>query len=490
MDDVVIRSPLEFSRLMSERYGNKIYLKREDMQKIFSFKIRGAYNKIQSLTQQQRDAGVICASAGNHAQGVAFSAKKLQIRATIVMPRTTPPIKVDAVRRFGAEVILHGDSYADAESRCLDVMAHSGATFIHPFDDEDVIAGQGRIGLEILDQLPNVDYVFVPIGGGGLMAGVASLIRFFRPEVKVVGVEPVDSNAMHQSLAKGERVVLKDVGLFADGVAVKQVGVNTFRLLQGLAPETILVGTDAIASAIKTVFQDTRSIMEPAGALAVAGLIAYCEQKGLQGKNLAAICSGANMNFERLGYIAERTLVGEKNEVLFAVQFPEKPGSLKALCQDVIGERNITEFNYRYDDHSRATIFLGMAIEHQREKVQFVEDLTEKGYTFFDLTEDDLAKDHIRHLVGGRPGRRMSEKFYRFEFPERPQALMDFLNAMQPDWNITLFHYRSHGGFFGRVFVGFEIPRQDEESFQNFLDSLHYHYLPETANKAVELFLR
>lgn len=489
VDDVVERSNLDYSPNISKDCGNKIYLKREDMQKIFSFKIRGAYNKIVHLNDAEKRAGVICASAGNHAQGVAYSAKKLGLSATVVMPRTTPPIKVNAVCGYGANVVLHGDNYSEAQEKCDQIIEKSGETFIHPFDDIKVIAGQGRIGLEILEQLPEVDYIFVPIGGGGLMAGVASLVHFFRPEVKVIGVEPDDSNAMYLSLRNQKRIYLNEVGIFADGVAVKQAGELTFRYIQQLQSEIVLVSTDEISSAIKAVYQDTRTIMEPAGALSVAGMLKYIQENNLENKKIAAIASGANLNFERLAYIAERTLVGEKKEILFAIRIPEKPGALKTLLRDVIGERNITEFNYRLKIGEPATVFLGILIEHRKERERFLETLRASGYEFVDLTEDDLAKDHIRHLVGGRVQEKNREKFYRFEFPERPQALMDFLRSMREDWNISLFHYRSHGGYFGRVFVGFEIPEEDETAFQQFLDDLKFHYIAESGNLAVKLFL-
>ena len=487
--DVAQRTPLDEAMNLSGAFDNSILLKREDLQPAFSCKIRGSYNKITHLSPAERKKGVICASAGNHAQGVALSAQKLSIPATVVMPVTTPQIKVKAVEQLGAEVILAGDSYLEAEAHCRELLAQTDRTFIHPFDDPLVIAGQGAVAREILEQCPDVDLVFCPIGGGGLIAGVAGFIKALRPEAKIIGVQPEDSSAMAQSLAAGERVALKEIGLFADGVAVKQVGVLMFQLVGAFVDEIVKVSTDQICSAIKRIYEDTRSIMEPAGALAVAGLKKYLPERGVKGKKLVAINSGANMNFDRQQFVAERTLTGEQREALFSVTIPEKPGSLRFFCENVVGDHSITEFNYRLSGRAAAHIYVGVSISHGGERRGFQKLMTDLGFENIDLTDNDLAKTLIRHMVGGKSPELRGEVLYRFEFPERPQALANFLGAMSESWNISLFHYRMNGGIFGRVLVGFEIPKGDEDKFEAFLDKLHYGYAEETGNPAYRMFL-
>ncbi|HKJ00567.1 MAG TPA: threonine ammonia-lyase, biosynthetic [bacterium] len=487
--DVAIHTPLDASERLSAALDNRVLLKREDLQPCFSFKVRGAYNRISHLTPEERRRGVICASAGNHAQGVALSAQKLGIRATVVMPRTTPAIKVAAVRALGAEVVLEGDSYSDAAEHCMRLVAETGMTFVHPFDDPLVIAGQGTIGQEILEQCPDVDAVFVPIGGGGLISGIGGYLKALRPEIRVIGVQPEDSNAMQRSLAEGKRVALDEVGLFADGVAVKLVGEHTFALARSVIDEVVTVTTDEICSAIKAIYEDTRSIMEPAGALGVAGLRRWAAENPGQGRALVAVNSGANMNFDRLQFVAERSLTGEHREALFAVTIPETPGALRYFCDNLVGERNITEFNYRLSGRNEAHIFVGIGMSDVAERAAFRERLQEAGFACTDLTDNELAKTHVRHMVGGRSQETRREVLYRFQFPERPGALIHFLNSMSPAWNIALFHYRMHGGDFGRVLVGFEIPEGDAQAFQNFLQNLHYAYVEETQNPAYQLFL-
>lgn len=487
--DVAIETPLELAPNLSRRYRNKILLKREDLQPVFSFKLRGAYNKMAKLSREQRERGVITASAGNHAQGVALSASKLGCAATIVMPVTTPQIKIDAVKQYGGQVVLHGDSFNEAFHHATELAAQNGMTYIPPFDDPDVIAGQGTIGMEILRQHPDdLDAVFVAIGGGGLASGVASFIKRLKPEIKVIGVQPVDSDAMRQSIAKGERVELKDVGLFADGVAVKLVGEETFRICRELLDEIILVDTDAICAAIKDIFEDTRSIVEPAGALAVAGAKAYVEREGCADQTLVAISCGANMNFDRLRHVSERSELGERREAVIAVTIPEKPGSFKRFCT-VIGGRNITEFNYRFADPGTAHVFVGVQISGKPDLESILASLNANDLGSIDLTDNELAKLHIRHLVGGHAPQLKDERVLRFEFPDRPGALMRFLEAMSVDWNISLFHYRNHGADYGRVLVGIQVPASDDAEFQRFLDNLGYPYVEETQNPAYKLFL-
>ncbi|KIA80367.1 threonine dehydratase [Chromobacterium piscinae] len=487
--DVAVETPLELAPNLSRRYGNRILLKREDLQPVFSFKLRGAYNKMARLTPEQRARGVITASAGNHAQGVALSASKLGCEAVIVMPVTTPQIKIDAVRQRGGQVVLSGDSFNEAYLHAVKLAEESCRTYIPPFDDPDVIAGQGTVGMEILRQHPDdLHAVFVAIGGGGLAAGVASFIKRLKPEVKIIGVQPVDSDAMRQSIEKGERVELKDVGLFADGVAVKLVGEETFRICRELLDEIILVDSDAICAAIKDIFEDTRSIVEPAGALAVAGAKAYVEREGCRDQSLVAISCGANMNFDRLRHVSERSELGERREAIIAVTIPEKPGSFKRFCS-VIGGRNITEFNYRFADPSIAHVFVGVQIAGREDVEKLLNDLRGEELDGIDLTDNELAKLHIRHLVGGHAPQLKDERVLRFEFPDRPGALMRFLESMRIDWNISLFHYRNHGADYGRVLVGVQVPAGDAAAFQQFLDTLGYPYIEETDNPAYRLFL-
>jgi threonine dehydratase len=490
--DVAVETPLDRAAQLSARTQNTVLLKREDQQSVFSFKLRGAYNKIANLPAAQQKKGVIAASAGNHAQGVALAAQKLKLKATIVMPTTTPGIKIEAVKSRGATVVLHGDSYSDAYAHALTLAKKSGMTFVHPFDDPDVIAGQGTIGMEMLRQAPNdLDAVFVAVGGGGLISGVAAYIKAVRPSVKVIAVQPVDSTAMTQSIKKGKRVTLNDVGLFADGVAVKLVGEETFRLAKDLIDDTVLVDTDAISAAIKDVFVDTRSILEPAGALAIAGLKAYAQKKKWKGKTLAAIACGANMNFDRLRFVAERAEIGEAREALLAVTLDEKPGSFRRFVQ-ALGQRNVTEFNYRYADGEKAHVFVGIQISKRDEVSHLMRGLRASGLACLDMTDNELAKSHVRHVVGGhspKMQRRIRERVFRFEFPERPGALMRFLMAMNHEWNITLFHYRNHGADSGRVFVGMQVHATDKTQFSRFLADLGYPCVEETHNPAYQLFL-
>ena len=488
--EAAVETPLEEAPGLSADLGNRVLLKREDLQPVFSFKLRGAYNKIAHLSAEERARGVIAASAGNHAQGVAFSAKRLGIRAVIVMPVTTPGIKVAAVRGFGAEVILHGDNYSEAADHCRQIIAQTGLTFIHPFDDELVIAGQGTVADELMRQSAGrLDAVFLPVGGGGLIAGVAAYLKALRPEVRVIGVEPVDSDAMARSLEKGARVSLDSVGIFADGVAVREVGRLTFDYCRRFVDEVIRVDTDELCSAIRSNYQATRSIVEPAGALALAGLKKYARSREVSGQTLVAVNSGANMNFERLRYVAERTQIGEQKEAFFAVTIPERPGALKRFCTEVLGERNITEFNYRLSSRREAHIFVGISTRDEAERLAFGDALGEHGFESLDLTDNELAKTHIRYMVGGRSAEVGNELLYRFWFPERPGALGRFLASMGADWNISLFHYRNQGGDYGRVLIGLEIPDGNEGTFRAFLDHLGYRCVEETANPAYRLFL-
>ena len=487
--DVAKITPLELQPNLSKRIQNNVFLKREDMQPVFSFKLRGAYNKMAQLPAATLAKGVIAASAGNHAQGVALSAQKLGCRAVIVMPTTTPQIKINAVKGRGAEVILFGDSYTDAYARAQELEKTEGLTFVHPYDDPDVIAGQGTIALEILNQHPGpIHAIFCCVGGGGLLAGVAAYIKALRPEIRVIGVEAKDAEAMTQSLKLGHRVMLDQVGLFADGAAVKQVGEHTFALCQQYVDEMIVVDNDAICAAIKDVFEDTRSILEPAGALATAGIKEYAKRNQLKGETLIGIASGANMNFDRLRFIAERAEVGEKREAVLAVSIPEQPGAFKTFCH-LLGDRNITEFNYRYSDPKIAHIFVGVAIADPSEATNLVAALQAKGLPALDLTDNEVAKLHLRHLVGGHAPQATNEMVFRFEFPEKPGALMKFLDTMGHDWNISLFHYRNHGADFGRVLVGMQVPPADTDQFHEFLDQLGYPHWDETENPAYKLFL-
>ena len=497
--DVAVESALEPAKALSRRLHNTVLLKREDQQPVFSFKLRGAYNKMAHLSPAQLKKGVICASAGNHAQGVALSAKRMGTRAVIVMPVTTPRLKVDAVRGFGGEVVLHGDSYSDAYTHAVTLEKKQGLTFVHPFDDPDVIAGQGTIAMEILRQLQglgsnHLDAVFVAIGGGGLISGVANYIKAVRPEVKVIGVQMNDSDAMLQSVTAKHRVTLPDVGLFADGTAVKLVGEETFRIASNLVDGYVTVDTDAVCAAIKDVFVDTRSIVEPSGAMAVAAIKQYVARHKTKGETYAAILCGANMNFDRLRFVAERAEVGEEREALFAVTVPEERGSFKRFCEHLGqlpgGPRNVTEFNYRISDAAQAHVFVGLTTQGPGESAKITKNLQRHGFETLDLTHDDLTQQHIRHMVGGHSVLSQDERLLRFIFPERPGALMKFLSLLRPGWNISLFHYRNQGADYGRILVGLQVPKADHRSFQKFLDSLGYPYVDETDNPAYRLFLK
>jgi threonine dehydratase len=496
--DVAIESPIDEAPLLSARLGNRVLLKREDLQPVFSFKLRGAYNKIAGLSPAERERGVITASAGNHAQGVALAAQRMQIKALIVMPRTTPDIKVAAVRRRGARVVLHGDTYDEASAHAHELAAQKGMSFVHPYDDPEVIAGQGTIGMEILRQLSGpIDAVFVPVGGGGLLAGVAAYIKYVRPAVRVIGVEPDDAACLAAAMKAGRRVVLPHVGIFADGVAVAQIGKETFRVIRQTVDDVITASTDEICAAIKDIFDDTRSIAEPAGALALAGLKKYVQRSGAQGQTLVAIDSGANTNFDRLRHISERTEIGEKREAVLNVTIPERPGSFRAFCNAIGRGRSITEFNYRYSDAGAAQIFVGVQVSPERnDRETLVAELGAKGYEVMDLTDNEMAKLHVRYMVGGRaPSIGDAEIVYRFEFPERPGALLNFLNRLEHDWNISLFHYRNHGAAYARVLVGFEVPREDRRALAEFFAEMTrrhrvYSYWDETDNPAYRAFLR
>lgn len=487
--DVAQETPLEYAPNLSARLNNRIMLKREDMQSVFSFKLRGAYNKMAQLSPDRLAQGVIAASAGNHAQGVALAASRLGTRAIIVMPVTTPQVKVDAVKARGGEVVLFGDTYDDAYAYARQLEAEKGLTFIHPFDDPDVIAGQGTIGMEILRQCQQpIHAIFVAIGGGGLISGIAAYVKRLRPEIKIIGVEPVDADAMCQSLKAGHRVRLSQVGLFADGVAVRQVGEETFSLCQKYVDDIILVNTDDTCAAIKDVFEDTRSILEPAGALAIAAAKAYVEREQIQGQTLIAVACGANMNFDRLRFVAERAELGERREAIFAVTIPEERGSLRKFCE-CIGRRNLTEFNYRIADQKEAHIFVGVQIQNRADAANMVATFENCGFKTIDLTDDELTKLHLRHMVGGRSSLAHNELLYRFEFPERPGALMKFVDSMCPDWNISLFHYRNNGADYGRIVVGMQVPPHEMEQWQAFLDTLGLNYWDESQNPAYKLFL-
>ena len=495
--DVAIESPIDEARRLSARLGNRVLLKREDLQPIFSFKLRGAYNKMAGLSAAERARGVITASAGNHAQGVALAAERMKIKATIVMPRTTPEIKVSAVRSRGAKVVLHGDAYDEASTYARKLEKEKQLCYVHPYDDPDVIAGQGTVGMEILRQVSSgLDAVFVPCGGGGLLAGVAAFIKYVRPQVKVIGVEPDDAACLYEALKANKRVVLSQVGLFADGVAVAQIGKENFRVIRHTVDEVITVSTDEMCAAIKDIFDDTRSIAEPAGALALAGLKKYVEREEVRDQTLLAIDSGANTNFDRLRHISERTEIGEKREAVFSVTIPEMPGSFRAFCSAIGRGRSITEFNYRYADSGAAHIFVGVQVAPGGgDRQMLVEDLHQKGYPVVDLTDNEMAKLHVRYMVGGHaPVEGLEEIVYRFEFPERPGALLNFLNTLDPDWNISMFHYRNHGAAFARVLVGFQVPSGARgklaEFFARTLEANSiYSYWDETENPAYRLFL-
>ena len=490
--DVASESPLDVATILSRRIGNQVLLKREDLQPVFSFKLRGAYNKMAHCTPEQLQRGVIAASAGNHAQGVALGASRLGCKAVIVMPTTTPQLKVDAVRARGGkyvQIVLHGTSYSDAAQHAAALEQANGYTFIHPFDDPDVIAGQGTVAMEILRQHQGpLHAVFVAIGGGGLISGVAAYIKQVRPDIKVIGVQTVDSDAMVRSVQAGKRVTLPDVGLFSDGTAVKLVGKETFRLCKALVDDYVLCDTDEVCAAIKDVFMDTRSVVEPAGALALAGLKKYAKDHGLKDETLVAIACGANMNFDRLRFVAERTEVGEAREALFAITIPEERGSFKRFCE-LVGKRNVTEFNYRISDADRAHVFVGISTTNRGDNEKIAAQFRKHGYETVDLTHDELAAEHVRYMVGGKSQLAQGELIFRFEFPERPGALMNFLTSMAPTWNISMFHYRNQGSDYSRVLVGLQVPRSERPAFKAFLKALGYPYKEETDNPAYRLFL-
>ncbi|OJX03293.1 MAG: PLP-dependent threonine dehydratase [Burkholderiales bacterium 70-64] len=487
--DVARETPLELAGGLSERLNNSVLLKCEDLQPVFSFKLRGAYNRMAQLSAEQLARGVIAASAGNHAQGVALAARRLGCRAVIVMPVTTPQVKIDAVRALGGEVVLSGESYSDAAAAADERQAREQLTFVHPFDDPDVIAGQGTIGMEILRQHPGpIHAIFVAIGGGGLASGIAAYVKQVRPDIRVIGVQTTDSDAMARSIASGRRVELHDVGLFSDGTAVKKVGEETFRLCRALLDGVVLVDTDAICAAIKDVFTDTRSILEPAGALSVAGLKAYVERERLHGETLVAVASGANMNFDRLRFVSERAEIGERREAVFAVTIPEERGSFRRFCE-AVGPRNVTEFNYRIADAQQAHVFVGIQTSRPGEAAQIAQAFGEAGFQALDLTDDELGKLHLRHMVGGHSPLAKNELLYSFEFPERPGALMRFLSSMSPNWNISLFHYRNHGADYGKILVGIQVPAGEKKMFREFLATLGYPHRDETQHPAYRLFL-
>ncbi|MCH9837286.1 MAG: threonine ammonia-lyase, biosynthetic [Ilumatobacter sp.] len=487
--DVAIETPLEPAPDLSRRLDNRVLLKREDLQEVFSFKLRGAYNKMAHLTEEQRARGVIASSAGNHAQGVALAANELGCRAVIVMPTTAPELKVNAVAARGAEIVLHGESYSEAYEHAQELMHDLGLTFVHPFDDPDVIAGQGTIAMEVLRQHGRpIHAIFVAIGGGGLIAGISTYVKRVRPGIKVIGVQHVESDAMARSIAAGERVELSGVGLFSDGTAVKSVGIEPFRLVQEHVDDILIVDTDETCAAIKDVFTDTRTLLEPAGALAIAGMKQYVASTGVSDETLVAIACGANMNFDRLRFVSERAEIGERREAVFAVTVPEQPGSFRRFCE-LVDHRNVTEFNYRISDEREAHVFVGVSVTSRDEADAVAAIFRAEGFATLDLTDDELAKVHLRHLVGGKSVLASDELLLRFEFPERPGALIGFLQAMQPDWNISLFHYRNHGSDSGRVLVGMQVPEADRIAFTDFLAELGYRHWDETGNPAYKLFL-
>ena len=488
--DVAERTPLELAGSLSRRLSNRIWMKREDLQPIFSFKLRGAYNKIAALPDEIVRAGVICSSAGNHAQGVALAASRRGVRAVIVMPVTTPAIKVDAVRALGGEVVLRGDTYDDAYAHAKSLEARDSLVFIHPFDDPAVIAGQGTIGKEILEQASEpIDAIFVPVGGGGLIAGISAYVKAVRPEVRIIGVEPEDSAGMTASLAAGEPVTLSHVGIFADGVAVRRVGDETFRLCREFVDDIITVDTDQACAAIRDIFEDTRSIVEPAGGLAIAGAKRYIAERGLTDRSFVTISCGANVNFDRLRHIAERAAVGEQQEMLLAAEIPETPGSFRRFCE-ALGRRGITEFNYRYSDATVAHVFVGVQLRRgMAERREILADLDRAGYAVVDLSDNEMAKLHVRHMVGGRSAAIDNERLFRFEFPERPGALLDFLDAIGTDWNISLFHYRNHGSDHGRVLAGIDVAADERAELEEHLAELGYAHFEESDNPAYTMFL-
>ena len=489
--DVAVETPLDEARGLSERLNNRVLLKREDEQPVFSFKIRGAYNKMIQLSEAERQRGVIAASAGNHAQGLAMAAQKLGVDATIVMPKTTPEVKVNNVRRYGGNVILHGDAFDAANAHAKELVEERGLTYVHPFDDPDVIAGQGTVAMELLRQESGpINAIFVPVGGGGLLAGVSAYVKYLRPDTKVIGVESSESASMHAALAAGERVTLDQVGIFADGVAVAQVGQYTFEVAQKYVDEVITVSIDEICAAVKDIYDDTRSICEPSGALAVAGMKKFVEREQCTDSTMIAISSGANVNFDRLRHIAERSELGENREAIIAVKIPERPGSFKQFCSD-LGKRNITEFNYRYANDEDAQIFVGVQLTPGPDaRSELLSDLKGSDYKVIDLSDNEMAKLHVRYMVGGRaPASVDNEILYRFEFPERPGALMNFLSKLGGRWNISMFHYRNHGAAYGRVLVGLQVPADEHDKVSVFLDDIGYNYWEETDNPAYKLFL-
>ncbi len=492
--DVAVRTPLESAPVLSRRINNQLYIKREDLQSVYSFKLRGAYNKISGLSKAELSKGVICASAGNHAQGVALSGSRLGIPATIVMPVTTPAIKVEAVRVLGGTIILHGDSYDEASVYAHELAETQSLTYVPPYDDFEVIAGQGTVGVEILEQcrelnLESVDAIFIPVGGGGLLAGVASWVKKYRPEIKVIAVESEDSACLYRAMEAGERVVLDQVGLFADGVAVRQIGEEPFELARHLVDAVVLVTVDEICAAISDIFRDNRSLAEPAGALSIAGAKRYAELTGMAGQYFVAIESGANVNFDRLRHIAERAELGEQREALLAVTIPERPGSFRHFCE-LLGRRGITEFNYRYADAQQAHIFAGVQLsEGNAEKQMLIDSLQAHDFNVVDMSDNETAKVHVRYMVGGRSMHVSDEVLFRFEFPERPGALLDFLNSIGNRWNISLFHYRNHGSAYGRVLVGMQVPAPERADCKALFDALHYEYAEETDNPAYRYFL-
>ena len=489
--DVARETPVEEAVLMSQRLDNRVWLKREDLQPVFSFKLRGAYNKMYRLSDEQRNRGVVAASAGNHAQGLAMAAQKLNARAIIVMPRTTPQIKVDAVRGRGARVVLHGDSFDEAAVHAAKLVEEKGMTYVHPFDDPDVIAGQGTIGMEIVRQHQQpLDALFVPVGGGGLLAGVAAYVKYVWPQTRIIGVEPEDAACLKLAMDKGRRATLPEVGLFADGCAVAQVGKETYRVIRDTVDEVITASTDEMCAAIKDIFEDTRSIAEPAGALALAGLKKYVERTGASGQQMLAIVSGANINFDRLRYISERTEIGEQREAVISVTIPEQAGSFRKFCS-VLGRRNITEFNYRYADAGSAQVFVGLSVIPGGEDLaELLADLDQRGYTTEDMTHNEVAKLHIRHMVGGHaPAVVADERVYRVEFPERPGALLKFLSGLGQRWNISMFHYRNHGAAYGRILVGVQVPKSERRAFEQVLGEINYRHWDETDNRAYQLYL-
>ncbi|NOZ54302.1 MAG: threonine ammonia-lyase, biosynthetic [Gammaproteobacteria bacterium] len=488
---VARETPLEIAPNLSARLQNRIFLKREDLQPVFSFKLRGAYNKMTALSRKEQQLGVITASAGNHAQGVALAANRIGIPALIVMPKTTPKIKVDAVLSWNAEVVLYGNTYDDAYEHAMTLVAERKLSFIPPYDDPDVIAGQGTVGLEILKQRTGpIDAVFVPVGGGGLAAGITAFIKQTRPEIKIIAVEPDESPCLFEAMQVHKRVILDQVGIFADGVAVRQIGKEPFRILEHHIDDVIIVNTDEICAAIKDIFDATRVIAEPAGALAVAGAKKYTANKAITGQDFVAIVSGANINFDRLRHVAERAELGEHREALLCATIPEKPGSFRQFC-DLISTKGITEFNYRYSNANEAHVFVGVQLyDGQKEKDLLFSTLKQHNYSVVDMTNNEMAKTHIRYMVGGRTSLVDNERLFRFQFPERPGALLRFLNHIGERWNISLFHYRNHGSAYGRVLVGIQTPTGDETAFQGFLNNLGYHYDEETDNPAYQLFLR